>query len=352
MDSYYPKYLKYKNKYLKLKSIILNQNGGSQFPDINDSPKMIDRQRKMRKSTVKNQLGFEESAEPKVEPRKTDSRNSSSAEPKDNTKKADSRDQQRVESIAERGAEQRREEQRREEQRRAEQKRAEERREEQRREEQRREEQRRAEQRREEQKRAEQKREDQRVMNKTKKAELAFLSETSDEEPEMLSPTSSEFLSEIKQNNKVYKMREDSEEEKPRFDSVRESDVNMTETELNLPDKLIDSESEEKPKEQISFIDKIKNFFNNEKEDSSEIKELGNEPKDINKVSSVLDKKVVLSPLVVNESFDRNDLEKVKVIDGITYKTKEEFTKRFWPCLFETCDLTWEKTKWTTVDKL
>ena len=384
MDSYYPKYLKYKNKYLKLKSLSSNQNGGSQFPIINESSKMIDRQRKVEKpnvsSKLRNQLDFEESAKPREGPRKTDSRTTFSAEPKAEIKKSDSRSQQRAESVNEKGAEpkraeeqrkaaerraegqkkaaERRAEQKRAEQR-AEQKRAEERRAEQKRAEQRAE-QKRAEQRAEqkraeqraEQKRAEERRaEERRVMDRTKKVESRFLSETSDEEPEMLSPTSSEFLSEIKQNNEAYKFRADSEEKQPKYDSMRESDVNMTETELNLPDKLIDSESEEKPKE-ISFIDKIKNFFKDEKEDSNEIKELGNEPDETTKISSVLDKKVVLSPLVVNQSFDRNDLEKVKIIDGITYRTKEEFTNRFWPCLFETCDLTWEKTKWTTIDKL
>ena len=333
MDSYYPKYLKYKNKYLKLKTIILNQNGGSQFPDVNESPKMIDRQKKIEKRTtnnkLRNQLGLEESAEPKVEPRKTDSRNTTGAEPKAEIREAESRNQQKAEQIVERRAEQKRAEQKRAEQKRAEQKRAE--------------------QKREEQERAEQKRE----MNKTKKAAFEFLSETSDEEPEMLSPTSSEFLSEIKKNNEVYKFREDSREEKPKSDLImKESDVNMTETELNLPDELIDSESEEKPKEKTGFIDRIKNFFKNEKEDSNEIKELGDEPKENNKISSVLDKKIVLTPLEVNQSFDRNDLEKVKIINGITYRTKKEFTDRFWPCLFETCDLTWDKTKWTTIDKL
>merc|ERR1712146_357047 len=131
------KYLKYKNKYLKLKSILSNQNGGSQFPIINESSKMIDRQRKVEKpnvsSKLRNQLGFEESAETKEGPKKTDSRTTFSAEPKAEIKKSDSRNQQRAESINEKGAETKRAEERRkaaeriaEEQRKAAERRAEE----------------------------------------------------------------------------------------------------------------------------------------------------------------------------------------------------------------------------------
>ena len=43
-------------------------------------------------------------------------------------------------------------------------------------------------------------------------------------------------------------------------------------------------------------------------------------------------------------------LKKVKVIGGKEYENFEEYNKGL-KCFFETCSLTWDNTKWTTVRK-
>ena len=52
----------------------------------------------------------------------------------------------------------------------------------------------------------------------------------------------------------------------------------------------------------------------------------------------------LLKPSKVEASFDKNTM--YKVIDGVPYKSLEEYKKNPIRCFFETCDLTWQTTPW------
>ena len=73
------------------------------------------------------------------------------------------------------------------------------------------------------------------------------------------------------------------------------------------------------PKQEDSeALSKVVNFFS--------------EPKDI------------ISPALINSSFDRKTMH--KVIDGKKYNSIEELKKNKLKCFFETCDLSWENADW------
>ena len=104
------------------------------------------------------------------------------------------------------------------------------------------------------------------------------------------------------------------------------------------------------PKEEsgiTSFFKGIKNFIvpestDDKKENMDEDEEDEEEEEE--------ESKQEVSPLVVNQSFDRGNLEKVKIIDGVEYNTYEEYNQGV-RCILETCPLIWERTSWTTVKK-
>ena len=53
---------------------------------------------------------------------------------------------------------------------------------------------------------------------------------------------------------------------------------------------------------------------------------------------------------MINKGFDRGNLHKVKIIDGVQYKEFEEYNQGV-RCILQTCSLIWERTDWTTVSK-
>ena len=54
--------------------------------------------------------------------------------------------------------------------------------------------------------------------------------------------------------------------------------------------------------------------------------------------------KEIISPVVVNSSFDRKTMH--KVIDGVKYYSLEDLKRNKLKCLFETCELSWKNAEW------